>query len=344
MKQQKKQLLILIGVLIAVLAVYLLLRSHNGAGGEVNDGEFESTALVNMDGLTGLSYTDENGQVLEFHKREGTWFHSDWPELILDQEQFSAIEKTLSNLHYQRRLTEYDTLDGYGLEPAVRVVTGTSDQGDVCTIRLGNEINYESIYYAMVDDRDGVYVISGDLFAATDYGLMDLVEVESLPELNQENIKSISVASADGTLQLNKLTEKKQQVQQQETGTTDENGAAIMEDVTVTVEVYRWSLANGRSISTDNETLLAVLDDLSSLNFVCAADYRPTEEQIKEYAFGTTITVECIDGTQTVLQIGGVNEVGTQCYARLNASNLIYYMSVSAIDSLLMMSTESLLT
>lgn len=344
MKSQTKQLIILAAVLVVALAVYGGLRIWNNIE-EKKAAEVEDPmTLVELGELTQLTYTTDAGDTLTFTREEGTWISAQEPDLPLVQSDIDSMESALCSLEYQRAMEEHDELSGYGLDPAVYTVTGTDTGGNSCTILLGDQIDYEGIYYAMVEGLDTIYVVSDDLLDAVSYDLMDLAEMETLPEMTEETVGKITLATAESELILNKLTEKLQEVQEQETGETDENGVAITEEVIVTTETYHWSLLDSTEIPDDNETLAAVLDELSFLGFSSVCDFRPTEETLASYALETELTVLCADGTQMVLWLGAPDENGTYCYAKLDGSDLIYQVSVSGVDSLLAMTAESLTT
>lgn len=345
MKTQTKQLIALAAVLVVALAVYGGLRAWNNAKEAEETVADETLPLVELSDLTQLSYTTDSGETLTFTKDGKTWVSGEEPELPLVQAAISGMETALRGLEYQRVMEEHDELSGYGLDPAGRTVTGTDADGNTCTILLGDQIDYDGIYYAMVDGQDVVYVVSGDLLDAISYDLMDLAEVETLPEMTEETVKSISLMTSEGELILNKETEKKQEIQEQETGEADENGEAILEEVIVTTEIYHWFLADGTEIPDGNETLTAVLDELSSLSFSSVHAFRPTAEEVETLGLAHTaavLSVECTDGTQMNLTLGAPDESGESCYASLDSSDRIYLMDVSGIDSLLAMTVETL--
>lgn len=329
MKSQTKQLLILLVVLIAVLAVYLGLRWC--CNRPETDDEFLSKILVHWDDLTELTYTDAGGDSLVFTKSENGWTSDDEPELALEQDMLGDIESAFSSLSYQRILDDPEELSVYGLDPAVRSVTGTNSEGESKTILLGNQVGYDDIYYAKEADSDSVYVISGDLFTATDYALLEFAVLDTFPDLSEANIKSITLTTLDTTLQLNKLTERSQEVQE-DTGET------------VIAENYRWSLANGTQISNDNATLIAVLEELSALSFNSAAVYRAPEYTYSSFAFDTVLSVTCVDGTEMTLQIGTADSTDSLRFARLDYSDLIHWISASSIENVLTITSESLLS
>lgn len=330
MKSQTKQLLIFLAVLIAVLAVYLGLRGNNNPE-KPNEDEFLSKILVHWEGLTEVTYTDEGGDPLTFIKNEYGWVNADEPDLALEQDMLDDIEDAFCSLSYQRVLETPEALSVYGLDPAIRSVSGTSSEGESKTILLGNQVGYDDIYYAREVDSNTVYVISGDLFTSTDFSLLQFAVLETFPVLSESNIKSISLTTPAATLQLNKLTERSQEVQA-DTGET------------VITEHYRWSLSNGTRISNDNATLTAVLEELAALSFDSAAAYRASEYTYTSFAFDVTLTVACVDGTEMALQIGAPDSNDSFRFARLDYSDLIHWISASSVDSLLTMTTESLLS
>lgn len=345
MKVQTKQMIVLAAVLAAALAIYVGLRVWNDGkeeNGAVEEASDPARELVGLTDLAQLTFTAENGETLSFSREGDIWRSDDEPDLPLVQQKLDDLAAQFCALTFQRALDEHDELSAYGLDPAVRTVTGTDAAGAACTILLGNEVNYEGIYYAMAAGGDIVYTVSGDLFSAISCDLMDLAQTEALPALSEENVKSISLTTSEGELVLNKLTEKKQEVQEQETGEVDENGDPVLEEITVTEEVYHWSLSDGTEIPDGNETLTGVLEELHGLNFSSVCAFRPTEEELEGFQLDTTLTVECIDGTRLVLLLGAPDEAGTSCYARLDGSDLIHLMPVSGVDSLLAMNEDAL--
>lgn len=345
MKSQTKQLIILAVVLAAALAVYVGLRLWNGEKQAADAGDETQQDLVELTDLAQLSFTAESGETLSFTKQEDAWVSGDEPELPLDQDLLDAIEAQFCGLAYERALEEHDALADYGLDPAARTVTGTDASGTACTVLLGDEVDYEGIYYAMVEGSDVVYTVSGSLFNAISYDLMGLAQTQTLPELGEDTIQSITLAAGGSELTLNKLTENTQQIQEQETGEMDENGDPVLEEVTVNVDVYHWFLSDDLQVPEGNAALSDVLDELSALQFSSVYTFQPTEEELADLGLAgdaAVLTVECTDGSRFQLVLGNLDETGESCYARADGSDLIHLIASSKVDSLLAMTEETL--
>jgi len=346
MKAQTKQMLAAVLILAAVLAVYMAVRTRNNQEEPVIVDEEPplSQELLDLDDLVEVSFTATDGEQLSFRKTEGIWISEQEPELNLVQDYLEDVEDYLCELEYQRMLEDHDALMGYGLDPAVRKVSATDEDGVSCVVFLGNEVNYSGVYYAMIEGSDAVYTVSGDLFAATDFNLMELAKVEALPDLSEAAIKSLTLTTADGELVLKKLTERTQEVVEQETGELDENGQPVVQEVTSIKEIYHWSLGSGKTIPEGNTTLIAVLDELNTLMFESVYAYRPDQETMDSYALATSVTVEYADDTLFVLWLGAPDESQEYCFARQGESDLIHLVSCSGIDDLLSMTEKALRT
>lgn len=346
-KEQTKQLIILVAVFAVVLGIYYALRSENEKKAAQEQGKENFVALeqnlVSLNDLTELTFTDENGTILTFTKKDEIWKSVNVPDLSISQTAMEDIEYYFSGLKYLRAIKEPDDLSGYGLDPAVCTVCAVDVKGKTCTIQLGNEVDYEDIYYALGDSTNVVYTVEGGLMNSVRKSLLELAQVESLPEMTKATVRSISVMTEDTTVTVNKTTEKKLVTQTQETGEQDENGQPVTEEVEVVVEVYTWKLSNGKKVSGENEALLAVLDELSNLSFTAVCDFRPTEEEAASYGLKPVLTVDMMDATQLELWIGGTdNESATTYYARVKDSELIHTIDASSVDALLSLTAAAL--
>lgn len=346
-KEQTKQLIILIAVFAVVLGVYCALRSGNEKKAlqeqEKEDFVALEEKLLELEDLIELSFTDRDGMILTFSRNDGVWLCTNEPDLPLSQTAMEDIEYYLRGLGCQRAIKEPDALSDYGLDPAVCTVCAVDVNGNSTTVLLGNEVDHEDMYYALGENPNVVYTVEGSLMNSVNKRLLELAQVDEVPELTEASVKSVSVTTGEQSITLNKTTEKKQTTQMQETGELDAGGQAVTEEIEVVVEVYTWKLSGGKKISGKNEALLTILDELSNLSFDAVCDFRPTEEELEAYELNQVLAVELMDGTLFELHIGCKDrESATRCYARVEGSELIHTMSSSGVESLLSLTKDAL--
>ena len=341
MKAQTKQIIVLGVVVLAALGIYLGLRYVNSQPISMTS---ERVDLVNLTDLTQITFTGSDGVERTFVKDGEVWTFPENPDFPLDSEKIADLEQLLAGLYVTRTFEQPDILSAYGLDPVQNSITAVTSAGESTTILVGNEAEGGG-NYAKVEGTDTVSIVSSALAKGMDTDLLGLAQIETLPELGEENLNTITLARGDGgALTLTKSTQTQEQEVEQETGETDEEGNPITETVTETVEVYRWALDDGTEIPEGNETLAGALDALASLEFTACTAWQPTDEQLA--AAGLTspsaiLTVTCGDG-EAVVRIGALNEAGDSYYAAPEGSDRIYLISASAVQAILAMDAESL--
>jgi hypothetical protein len=91
-----------------------------------------------------------------------------------------------------------DNSSDYGLDSPTRTVTVADTSGNQMTIYFGNSNDITGDYYVYTDTTDAVYTTESSNYEAFNYGLMDLVSIDSLPSIDSSLIKNITVDKTDG--------------------------------------------------------------------------------------------------------------------------------------------------
>ena len=319
MSKQSKQLLTLAGVVVVCVALYLGLSFYNQSTADTD----ETVYLTQLEDVTALSFYNGT-ETLAFSKVDGTWQWDGDSAFPADQSALTSLADTAGQLAAVRTFETPESADSYGLDAPAHEITLTTAGGDSKTVLIGNSVD-SSYTYAQVEGEVTVYTISSTLADDLNVELMDLAQVESFPDLSEDNMETIHIQNGDTSLTFTKETA---------TDTDEESGE--------TTSTYTWSL-NGTEVDSENETLSGMISDLSYLYFSSCYDYQSDEAQRADCGLDSpvTITVTCNDGTAMKLEIGDATPEGDSYYAVLNGSDAIHRISTTALGDLLTLNEEA---
>ena len=302
-KNRTATLAVLCGALIVCVGGYFAARGISAAEEKKNAEEETQSIPVteySADGMQTLSYyTADNGDTLSFTKTDSGWTLDAEPDYPLNQTNLSDMAKAISSVSAKRMVekSEY-TLSDFGLDDEtvrVRVTAGYRDANGVpfsVTVRISEASSFSSDCYLSVEGNDAIYMVAEDVANAFAYGKSDLLQTESLPQINSETLYSVAVTAGGKT---NEITDKtgldapvqlkfsyKKEVQQQQ---DDGSVATVTVDASSTV-----LLGASFADASGNEKTYFTFDSLSYIyeatketaDFLTAyADYVPalTEEE-----------------------------------------------------------------
>lgn len=319
MKRQTKQLLVLGGAVVICAVLYLALSLWN------RQTETEEVSyLTALEDVTALSFYNGT-ETLSFSLVDGVWQWDGDSAFPADQSALTSLADAAGQLAAVRTFETPESADSYGLDAPAYEITLSDSAGSEVTVLIGNSVD-SSYYYAQVEGEVTVYTISSTLAGDLDVELMDLAQVETFPDLSEDNMETISIRQDGQTLTLTKRTSTE----------TDEDSGE-------TTSTYTWSL-DGQDIDADNDTLSGMLSDLSYLYFSSCYDYRSDAEERTACGLDdpVTITVTCNDGEAMKLEIGG-SDGDDGYYAVLNGSDAIHRINGSIVEDLLSATADSLL-
>ena len=114
---------------------------------------------------------------------------------------------TIKKLRWIRAAENY--LSSLGYETVrVRVTAGYRDANGVpfsVTVRISEASSFSSDCYLSVEGNDAIYMVAEDVANAFAYGKSDLLQTESLPQINSETLYSVAVTACGKT---NEITDK----------------------------------------------------------------------------------------------------------------------------------------
>lgn len=344
MNRQTKQLLALTGVLAVGLGAYAALRVWN-AGAEERE-TARADYVLQLSDVTALSFDSGDGP-LSFTLEEAGWTWDGDSQFPVRNTELDALREDLAALKAERVIPEPDALADYGLEEPAYTLTARTGSGESVTLLLGGLDPGGSDRYAMLAGGTEVYTVDGSITSSLDSSLLDLMELPQLPDLDEENITSVRLELADGTVrQLTSAVETRETEVETDTGETDENGEPIYETATETEEVTLWSL-DGQPLPEGAGGLEDWLYALSTLYLDSCSAFQADQEELSACGMdgAPLLTVSLASGETFTLVIGGQTEDGSYSYAALEAPAPgcdLFRISASKAQTLSELSYEAL--
>ncbi len=190
--KQRRNVIILVAVLVVLVVLYLGLRYGNQKAEEDEEAREEAEAihLVTAEDLSAMGY-ESGGDSMSYTYTQGKWIYDGDPEIALQQIELDAMEEDILGLTAVRELEDPDALEDYGLTDPAYTIWYTAD-GTTSTIYIGNEV--DGNYYATVDDTGKVYTITGTILQDLYYDLLDIAELDQVPAIGSGNLLKVDVS------------------------------------------------------------------------------------------------------------------------------------------------------
>lgn len=205
--KQKKTMLIMVVVLAVLLVLYGGLKawnSHSDRQKKAKEGK-EKVSLVDVKSLKSFDY-ESGGSKMSFTKENGEWVYDEDDGVGLNQSTIKSMAREITGLTAVRKLSDPDEKSDYGLDSPDYTVTYTAKDGTKGTIQIGNAAGDN--YYAMIEDSDAVYTISGTLVSDLVFDLSSLTENDTLPSISSGNLKKVEVTQNGKTTTYKKKKER----------------------------------------------------------------------------------------------------------------------------------------
>lgn len=205
--KQKKTMLIMVIVLAVLLALYGGLKAWNSHSEKQKKAkeDKEKVSLVDVKSLKSFSY-ESGGSKMSFTKDDGEWVYDEDDGVRLNQSTIKSTAKEITGLTAVRKLSDPDEKADYGLDSSDYTVTYTAKDGTKGTIQIGNAAGDN--YYAMIEDSDAVYTISGTLVSDLVFDLSSLTENDTMPSISSGNLKKVEVTQNGKTTTYKKKKER----------------------------------------------------------------------------------------------------------------------------------------
>ena len=178
MKNQKKQLFLLLGMLVFFIAAYFALQAYKKAKAEKEE-EVNGEPVISMEysDVEMLQFTHDE-ELLQFECVDGTWYVTgDHSQSVKQYRIKSILNGIACPLLSEGTIENVTDLSQYGLaEPSQEILVG--NDVEQYTIYVGDLNKMLYTYYVYLStDPTTVYAVGSENVNRLDYGLSDFVEV-----------------------------------------------------------------------------------------------------------------------------------------------------------------------
>lgn len=325
-----KKLVLLLGVLLVLMTVTVLVMEFSPD----ENAEEEASVTVftlDMDQVTGLSWTYEGEEVSLERDAENNWTYPADDAFPLDQAYPDAMVQALSEIQADRIIEEPEDLSEYGLADPVCSITVQADE--TRQLAIGNETSLGGQRYLSLGDGN-VYLVDASLLDDFALGLYDIVAKETIPSMT--DVSSFQIQSGSTTLTIDY---------------TEEEGLAYSDQYT-----WFWN-QDGTLTALDTGLTSTLLETITSLSWNSCVAYQATQDQLSQWGLddpSVIVTVSYVESSQVetnetdedgqpiyetketpktfTLELGDYD--GDTCYARLAGSTMVYQVDGSVRDTL----------
>ena len=178
MAKQKKQLLLMVALLVVLVGGYFGLVKYNEWSEQKEAEKAQSQVIyvtqLEEGSINKISYEYE-GENISLVKDGETWVSESDISLAIVQDTVETMAERMSEIQAVQIISDVTDKEQYGLGDSARKVTfSTADT--TYTFFIGDYNSTSSVYYWGNDTDNTVYVVGGVNVTCFSYGLEDLIE------------------------------------------------------------------------------------------------------------------------------------------------------------------------
>ena len=327
-----KKLAVLAALLLLLMALTLLVIRFAPLAGDEEE-TAETVFTLEADQVTSLSWTYGGERITIEKDSETNWSYPADADFPMDPTYPDAMLQALTEIQAEKTIEEPEDLDQYGLSDGGScTITVEADQ--TYTLTLGDETGLGGQRYLTTGDGK-VYLVEDSLYTTFQHSLLDLVQMETLPDMS--DLSSLTIQAGQSTLTIDHK---------------ESSGLAYSDRYT-----WFWN-QDGKETALDTELTRTLTDAVTGLSWSGCAAYNATEEQLSAYGLlspSATITVHYTESSQVAtnetdengetvyetketaetltLELGEYD--GETCFVRISGSNMVYRVDSSFADQIL---------
>lgn len=250
MKQQKKQLIIMIVLICLMGAAYFGFRQYNKIQENKPAEEIVTIPIVSLTSseTTYFKYIIEE-ETCEFEKIDGTWYAVSDHSLNLTQSLITAMLGSVTPLNAVQEIATADTDNVYGFDnPILRVTVG--DGTTNYDILFGDYNSLTDTYYAKRADSDTVYSVYKSKVTVFCYSMNDLIEVEEEESEEATEAESTEVLEEGSDTEVIEISDE---ITDPEEEDTEASGEALEEENTESTDGEISESTEGSEVAEESE-------------------------------------------------------------------------------------------
>ncbi len=199
MAKNKKLLIILLCVLVAAVAAYIIALNLGKNTVEEEPGD----AIGDLTGSLGKVTLTSNGETNSFTYDEAdeAWHWDEDYDYPMKSMYLNLIFNKMKSLTSSRTFEAQESVAHFGLEEPRYSVAAVDSEGKSLSLLVGNELDEDRVY-AMEKGGRTIYIVSTEFADTLDKTLLDMALVDSIPELTANQVKSLTVTTDAGTVTL----------------------------------------------------------------------------------------------------------------------------------------------
>ena len=189
MRKQSGQLLILLGVLVALAAALIGLKQYNQVESERKAGITDVGEMivdVAEEDILKLKY-DYEGETYSFEKKEDTWYDTEDSSVNIIQSVISNMVDAVAPLVAEEKIEKVSDMSQYGLGDSKRTIQFETAETKYI-FEIGNYNAVTDVYYISIPSENTVYAVKQSTITVFDKALEDIAadtEAESDAESDQ---------------------------------------------------------------------------------------------------------------------------------------------------------------
>lgn len=178
MRKQKKQLLIMLLVLVLLVAGYVAIRFYNSNSASKDSADEVSVLEIPEESIASITY-DYNDVTYELVKEGDEWTYPADATVDIDESKMNPLLLAVESITSDTMIENVADMEQYGLNNPARTVTVGTQGGDTYTILMGDQNAVINAYYLCMNGENTVYTVQGYRYTNFDKTPWDLAVEET---------------------------------------------------------------------------------------------------------------------------------------------------------------------
>ncbi len=325
---RKKKLIILLIVLAVCVCGYLIISYF--VSGDSEDEDSIEISVIDSDSVESIKWVYDGNDVELQKDDDDLWYYVDDSEFPLDQDIAADMLSAVSSIYAVKKVAdEPDDLSSYGIdEPSVKIYV-TVD-GETTEYDIGDYNESSGYYYMMYTGDEALYYVDSTLYDTFAVTLLEIVEYEYLPEIDESDVESAALTYGGNTFNIDvDISSEVEYYIEDEDGTEYLLDETAVENMIYGFTDISWMSCAAYNVS-DEDLATYGLDD-PYVEFSLVYTYTITVESESESGFDDEETEQTVAGND-VLLIGSVANDDGDRYAMIKGGTCVYILSSTIVE------------